>query len=104
MAGVSNSSFASIDEVKSDPLAVAVLLDIAYFSHRKVSELIEDLNITEDSKDLLWRLDRGGFIKPNPRREVPDIKYVLAAKGYFLLNELKLENPELLEPIKPTLN
>ncbi len=103
METISNASFNSLEMVKKDPLAVAILIDIAYFSNRKVSELVSDLNLTEESMSILQKLERERFIRPNPHHNVPDIKYILAEKGYFLLNELKMENPDLLKEVEPRL-
>ncbi len=43
-----------------------------------------------------------GYLRPNPH-VTRNTKYVLAPKGYFLVNELKTENPELLKNIEPKL-
>ena len=98
------SKFNSLDSVRKDNLAVAVLLDVAYYGMRKVSELASDLNLRKKQINVLEDLEYSGFIRPNPHQKVADVKYVLAHKGFFLVNELKIENPELLREIDPVLS
>jgi len=93
--------FLTVDEVKQDKLAVAVLMDLAYHKMRLSSEILVDLNLPSNEPDILIALENGDFIKPNPHRDVPDINYVLSQKGYFLVNELKSTNPDLFRDIEP---
>lgn len=99
----SNFSASHIDIVKKNPIAVAVLLDVAYHVKRKTSELKKDLKLSKKECVILQKLNKAGYLRPNPHPNVEDVKYVLAPKGYFLVNELKAENPELLKDIEPKL-
>ena len=98
-----NKENVDINVIKRNPLALAVLLDIAYYKKRYVTEITRDLNLKENEKNIFQILDDNGFIRPNPHRQVKDIRYLLAPKGYFLVNELKAENPKLLKEIEPQL-
>lgn len=90
------------DIIRKDPLAVAVLLDVAYHVKRKTSELKKDLRLKKSEYAILQRLNKTGYLRPNPH-VTKNTKYVLALKGYFLVNELKAQNPELLKDIEPKL-
>lgn len=98
----SNFSASHIDIVKKNPIAVAVLLDVAYHTKRKTSELKKDLKLSKKECIILQKLNESCYLMPNPHI-TEDTKYVLAPKGYFLVNELKAENPELLKDIEPKL-
>jgi len=100
-----NSFFSpsQVDTIKTNPLAVAVLLDVAYYSKRETSKLKEDLNLNKKEMPILRKLNKMGYLRPNPHANVEDVKYVLAPKGYFLVNELKAQNPTLLKDIEPKL-
>ena len=102
--------FTDVDSVKRNPLAVAVLICLAYHkTKRSVPQLLDDLRLSNDSLpeliDVVVALDRSCFIRPNPHRnkEMLDIDFVLAEKGFFLVNELKVQNPILLKEINPEL-
>ena len=102
--------FTDVDSVKRNPLAVAVLICLAYYkTKRSVPQILEDLRLSNDSLpeliDVIAALDRSCFIRPNPHRnkEMLDIDFVLAEKGFFLVNELKAQNPILLKGINPEL-
>ena len=99
-----NSDFSAshVDIIKKNPLTVAVLLDVAYHLKRKTSELKKDLKLNKKECVILQKLNKAGYLRPNPHLK-EDTKYVLAPKGYFLVNELKAENPELLRNIEPRL-
>lgn len=103
MRGDNRISISKADDIKKDPLAVAILLDVAYHVKRKTSELKEDLKLKKNEYAILQRLQKSGYLRPNPHANVKDIKYVLAPKGYFLVNELKAEKPGLLKDIQPQL-
>jgi len=103
MRGDNRISISKADDVKKDPLAVAVLLDVAYYNKRETSKLKKDLNLNKKEMMILNRLYKWDYLRPNPHANVKDVKYVLAPKGYFLVNELKTENPTLLKDIQPKL-
>jgi hypothetical protein len=98
-----SSILKSVDSVKNDNNAVAMLLDVAFHIKRKGSEILKDLPPNKNNKLVLNALDKNGFLRPNPHRKVKDINYVLAPKGFFLVNELKVENPNLLKDLEPKL-
>lgn len=98
-----NGFSVSVDTIKKDHVAVAILLDIAYYTKREVSKIVKDLKLKQSERNILDVLADNGFLRPNPHKNVLDIKYVLTPKGYFLVNELKVENPELLKGIEPEL-
>ena len=92
-----NFVFSRVDSVKINVKALAILFDIKFYEKRAGSKIKEDLNLdTDEGNDLIIALDKGGFIRPNPHRNVDNINYVLTEKGIFLINEVKAENPELL--------
>lgn len=86
-------SLTRVSQIKQHPVAIAVLLDVWFYQKRFRSEICKDISSGETST-VIDALDRAGFIRPNPHREVTDIKYVLTTKGKFLVNELKEENPK----------
>ena len=98
-----NTTISEADSIKNDSLAVAVLLDVAYYAKRETSKLKKDLNLNKKEMMILDKLNKMGYLRPNPHTNVDNIKYVLAPKGYFLVNELKAQNPELLKDIEPKL-
>ncbi len=101
--GFFSPSHIHVNTIKKDHLAVAVLLDVAYHSNRYTSELKKDLKLNDKECAILKKLNEAGYLRPNPHPNVKDVKYVLAPKGYFLVNELKAENPSLLKDIEPKL-
>ena len=94
---------ASDSVIKSNHLAIAVLLDVAYHIRRENSKIITDLGLKGKQSEVIEQLNSNGFIRPNPHKNVKDVKYVLTTKGYFLVNELKVKNPKLMENITPKL-
>ena len=95
--------FSRVDLVKNNKKAVAILLDIDYYQKRASSAILKDIGLTEEEGfSLLSELDKHSYIRPNPHRNVEDINYVLAEKGYFLINEFKARNPELFEELEST--
>lgn len=93
----------SFSSVKSNKTAVAVLLDIAHFIKRKDSQIKKDLNLNKKDEIFIPILRKNGFIRANPHERIKDINNTLTPKGFFLVNELKAENPILLKNIEPQL-
>lgn len=91
------SSFRTAKYVRTNSKALAVIFYLYHNQKKKVSEIIEDLNLKD--KTIINELEQEGFIEQNPHPKEEDRTFVLSFGGMILIKELAEDAPELIKEL-----
>ncbi len=91
------SKFSNANFIRKDPTALSIIFYIFHHQGSKISEIMNDLNLTND--DTIKKLEYGKFIEENPHPEEDDKIFILSVGGQLLIKEILRKDPSVIEEL-----